>query len=111
MCFVALPPVYNYLKWDMETCSEKLSVIVVSSLVSLMKDQVSVREVFNAPLLERSRALKLSSKLVVYASPESLLTVQRWRDMLSSPVYTNNLVAVIGEICFHLRCIPTTWWP
>ena len=27
---------------------------------------------------------------VVYASPESLLTVQRWRDMLASPIYATN---------------------
>lgn len=41
---------------------------------------------------------------VVYASPESFLTIPRWRDMLSAKVYADNLVAIVVD---EAHCVDT----
>ena len=41
---------------------------------------------------------------VVYARPKSLPSMQRWRDMLASPVYVSNLVALVVD---EAHCIDT----
>ena len=34
---------------------------------------------------------------ILYSSPESLLGNNKWRDMLSSPVYQKSLVAIVVD--------------
>ena len=89
----------------------------VNPVVSLMKDQVrsyskrSLRCVFIGDELGDKavkQAVVNGSCQVVYASPESLLTVQHWRDMLASPVYASNLV-LVALVVDQVHCIDT-WY-
>ena len=74
-------------------------VVVVSPLVSLMKDQVrSYRKkglacTFIGEEAQDAEELAVQNGeyQVVYSSPESLLTVRKWRDMLSSELYTEQV--------------------
>ena len=115
LCFVALPYVFDYLKQADAPSEGSSVVVVVSPLVSLMKDQVSSyskRGIRCAFIGDESgdeavkQAVIRGSCQVVYASPESLLTVQHWRDMLASPVYASNLVALVVD---EAHCIDT-WY-
>ena len=114
LCFVTLPLVFDYLrnKYLKSQASEMSIVVVVSPLVSLMKDQVQsysskgikcsfIRESMN----ESEKKAVLNGKYqVLYASPESLLTVDMWRDMLSGKQYLNNLIAVAVD---EAHCVDT----
>jgi len=77
-------------------------VIVVSPLVALMKDQVrqmterNMRAVYVGDVDSETKNEVCSGKYqLVYLSPEALLTNVTWRDMLQSPVYQQNLVALV----------------
>ena len=71
----------------------KSIVVVVSPLISLMKDQVQamkardVRAVYVGDCAEED-VVDVCSGIyqIVYMSPEALLTDDQWRDMLLSPV-------------------------
>ena len=41
---------------------------------------------------------------VLYSSPESLLTIQLWRNMIASQIYSNKLVAIAID---EAHCIDT----
>ena len=109
MCFVSLPLVFDRLGPSLR----KSIVIVISLLTAFMRDQVSkygcrLRSAFIGDQdwdnEDREAVLKGDCQLV-YASPEALLGVPRWREMLQSPVYHENTVAVIID---EARCI-CTW--
>ena len=77
-------------------------VVVISPLVALMKDQVSFLRSLNVPA-EFVAAEQVESVLkeveagkyrLVYASPESMLSADRWRRMLTSKVYQKNLIGI-----------------
>lgn len=81
-------------------------VIVVSPLISLMKDQVykfASRGLTCAYVGEDQMDSSVKVGVIdgkyqlVYLSPESLLCVLQWREMLRSDVYQRNLVAVIVD--------------
>ena len=80
-------------------------VIVVSPLVALMKDQVRAltRRNVSAVYLggsgdEEFSAICDGKFQLVFMSPESLLRNWEVRDMLLSPVFQKNLVAVAVDI-------------
>ena len=114
LCFVALPLVFDNLRKNFVQAQGNCTsiVVVVSPLVSLMKDQVhsyTKKGVWCAFIGEDMNGAEIRAVLngeyqVVYASPESFLTVPRWRDMLSTEVYANNLVAVAID---EAHCIDT----
>ena len=77
--------------------------VVVSPLVSLMKDQVakfSARKLRCAYVGEEQTDKELKSSVLagefqlVYTSPESLLCVLHWREMFRTKVYEKNLIAI-----------------
>ena len=77
-------------------------VVVISPLVALMKDQVSFLRSLNVSA-EFVSAEQVESVLkeieagkyqLVYASPESMLSADRWRRMLTSKVYQKNLIGI-----------------
>ncbi len=80
--------------------------MVVSPLIALMKDQVrAMRERGISAVYagevdgEVERDLCLANYQLVFMNPESLMSDSRWRDMLRSPVYRENLVGlVIDEV-------------
>ena len=83
----------------------KSIVLVVLPLIALMKDQVATlsakglsvgcitRESLDS---ERAMALSRQYQLVLF-SPEALLIVRRWREMLQSEVYKSRIVAFVVD--------------
>ena len=76
--------------------------IVICPLVSLMMDQVSYIQSLglNAAAIYSGQDPKILDDIeagiysYVYVSPESLLSVERWRTMLSSPTFKDHCIAV-----------------
>ena len=88
-------------------------IILISRLLSLMKDQLrnyskrSLRCMFIGDESGNEavkQAVVRGSCQVVYASPESLPTLQHWRDMIASPIYASNLVVIDEGHCID------TWY-
>ena len=113
--FVSLPLVFEHIRssYTSLACAKLVSpiVIVVTPLISLMKDQVKkyrgkgVKCAFIGEELdskEEDQILK-GQFHVIYSSPESLLTTDKWRNMLRSKVYSDNLVGLIVDEahCIH----------
>ncbi len=91
--FQAIPVVFDYVGNPI--------VIVVSPLVSLMKDQVARLNLCNIPSVlltdiapdEEERVLR-GEFAVVFGSPESWLNTENWTKMVGSSVYKNRVKAV-----------------
>ena len=77
-------------------------LVVVSPLISLMKDQVAYLQERNVKATHISGHLEKKAVqdivdgkfTIVYASPECLLASQLWRKMLVSKIYKNRLIAI-----------------
>ena len=83
-------------------------IVVVSPLISLMKDQVEKYNGKGVKCAYIGQEIEIHSQCldesilkeeyhILYSSPESLLGNDKWRDMLSSPVYQKNLVAIVVD--------------
>ena len=81
-------------------------ILVISPLKSLMFDQVKfLNNVvgINAAAIHKDekenvlKAIEEGSKNIIYASPESMLSIDRWRNILSSEVFFENCVGVIVD--------------
>lgn len=89
-------PLFRELSQDLSPI-----IIVVSPLISLMKDQVSFLKSIGIKATSLNLAEDEGSRRdiekglfsVVYGSPESWLT-ERWRNMLKNPTYSRNICAV-----------------
>ena len=96
LCYCVLPYAFDLLRG----VSCKSIAIVVSPLVSLMIDQVrhmterGITAVYVGDCVSEVEVCNGCFQLV-FMSPESLLTNETWRDMLTSPVYQEHLVAVV----------------
>ncbi len=99
LCYACLPLVFDELKLE----SESSIVIVLSPLNSLMKDQekkFSCRGLETMFLSRSFESTSVQEKLLrgavqlIYSSPEVILTVPFWRDILRSPCYQRNLVGL-----------------
>ena len=73
-------------------------VIVVSPLISLMKDQVQkyTRTCRSEPTDEVEDIFQGWYNML-FASPESLLAVSLWRDKLSSNTYLKHMIGLIVD--------------
>ena len=78
--------------------------VVVSPLIALMKDQVramtqrDVRAVYVGDVREGGEVyieVCEGKYQLIFMSPEALLTDIKWRDMLQSPTFTENLIALV----------------
>ena len=101
-CYQSLPLLFDTLRGHSVPTS---IVVVVTPLVAIMKEQVSDLE------SKRMSAVHVISNLdknvesavldgkfgVVYISPESLLRHVKWREMLRSDLYQQNLVGFIVD--------------
>lgn len=110
MCFVSLPLVFDHLKRHLFPAAVMHScvsiVLVVSPLISLMKDQVSKYQErgMKCAFVGEEQAdavvkagVTTGQYQLVYMSPESLLCVLQWREMLRSEIYQRNLVGVVVD--------------
>ncbi len=101
LCYCILPTVFDGLR----KVEGQSIVVVVSPLISLMKDQVlamsrrGVKAVYVGECEDNKAVIDVcgGNFQLVYMSPESLLTDDRWRDMLQSPLYKDNLVGLIVD--------------
>ena len=101
LCYCLLPLLFDELYGSLS----KYIVVVVSRLVSLMKDQVrsmKEKDVAAAYVGDCSDEREINDicsgeYLLVYMSPEALPTSEQWRDMLLSPIYRENLVALVVD--------------
>ena len=80
-------------------------MIAVSPLIALMKDQVAALSAKGLAVAcitqESSDEEKAKVKSAVYQlvlfSPEALLTIRRWREMLQGETYSSRTVAFIVD--------------
>ena len=112
LCYSCLPWTFDYLKGD-EWRTARSIVVVVSPLIALMKDQVAalLQKGVNAVYVsggEKEVDENVVEELherqyqLVFFSPESLLTVEEWRDMLQTEVYQEN---VVGFVVDEAHCV------
>ena len=88
-------------------------VLVISPLVSLIKDQVKslwqkgIRASFIGAGQEEANFKQIvdGEMNIVYSSPEAMLANDRWREMICSQVYQRNVIAVAVD---EAHCI-THW--
>jgi superfamily II DNA helicase RecQ len=103
LCYCLLPKVFDIFRGSKSIETQSI-VIVVSPLVALMKDQVkqmterNMRTIYVGDVDSETENVVCDGKYqLVYLSPEALLTNMTWRDMLQSPVYQQNLVALVVD--------------
>ena len=109
ICYSCLPGLFSRLRTTKVSCansSESLHiVVVVSPLVSIMKDQTRDFNRRGLPSTYITSAISLEEELavlqgefsLVYMSPEQLLARGKWREMLRSDVYREKMVGFIVD--------------
>ena len=118
LCFAVLPSLFDLLKSRLSSVGEPAAeerssiVVVVSPLMSLMKDQVakfSEKGVACTFVGEEQKDTATISNVLcgkyqlVYMSPESLVGVLKFREMFRSPVYEKNLIAIVVDEAHCVR--------
>ena len=101
LCYAALPAAFDKLR----TGTSRSIVIVVSPLIALMKDQVSALSAKGLAVgcvTSESSDTELANIRsghcqLVFFSPEALLGVRRWRQMLQGELYSQRIVAFIVD--------------
>ena len=107
LCFVALPMLFDSIRnlADSNTILRSSIVVVVSPLTVLMKDQVSkysrsgvLRCAYFGEAIDNcsKQGLLRGDYQLVYISPEALLAVTHWREILYSEVYQQNTFIASG---------------
>ena len=103
LCYASLPYVFDMLRYKISEGQHSSIAVVVSPLSSLMQDQVKI---YNAKELkaafvgqdQKDDAIKADvvngHYSLVYMSPESMLTVLKYREMFRSSVYQQNLICL-----------------
>jgi len=102
LCYAILPGAFDAVRSE---SGQQSIAIIVSPLISLMKDQVraaterNVTAVYvgDAKSTEEVRKICEGEYQLVFMSPESLLQDSTWRDMLLSPVYQQQLIAFVVD--------------
>lgn len=102
LCYCLLPKAFDSLRCSNSMVTQSI-VVVVSPLIALMKDQVRqmTQRDISAVYVGDDDVIETEvcggKFQLVYLSPEALLTNATWRDMLLSPMYQSNLVALIVD--------------
>lgn len=98
LCFACLPLVYDSLR----KVQHQSIVIVVSPLTALMQDQVAnfTARGLKAAYIQGEGGDDVSGVLagnvqLLYTSPETLILVPKWREMLRQTVYQTNIVCLV----------------
>eukprot|EP00794_Sanderia_malayensis_P001537 gene1537-1700_t len=110
LVFQAIPVVADILMGELPGTS---ILIIICPLVSLMLDQVESlkRNGFNAAAIYQGQDEKILSDIEnglishVFASPESMMSLGRWRNMVNSYAYANHCVGIAVD---EAHCI-SSW--
>ena len=104
LCNSILPIVFDTLKKKSRSI-----VLVISPLISLMKDQIRSLDSkgITATLVSKSstpddgsaveQTLYEGGYQIIFFSPEALLGEETWRDLLQTQVYKKNVVALVVD--------------
>ena len=101
-CYALLPAVFDELRGSIGTSI----VICISPLTALMMEQRNkfimrgIATEFVGELqqdVDAMESVKSGKIQLLFISPESLLNNPQWREMLISPVYQTNLVALVVD--------------
>jgi len=99
LCYSILPGAFNAVRSE---SGQQSIAIIVSPLISLMKDQVKTATERNVTAVYVGDAKSTEVRKIcegeyqlVFMSPKSLLQDSTWRDMLLSPVYQQQLIAFV----------------
>ena len=112
LCYAALPGAFDLLLGRRPSTS---IVIAVSPLIALMKDQVAAMSAKGLAIgcvtqessdEEKARVKSGEFQLVLF-SPEALLSIRRWRELLQGHLYSSRIVAfVVDEAhCVKKWCV------
>ena len=114
-CYASLPYVFDMLRNKISEEQHSSIAVVVPPLSSLMQDQVKI---YNAKELkaafvrqdQKNDAIKADivngHYSLVYISPESMLTVLKYREMFRSSVYQQNLICLAID---EIHCIVSSY--
>ena len=103
LCYAILPKVFDILRGK----SSKSVAIVVSPLISLMKDQVHSLETKGVSSIHVTKNMSdglsdsQEQKLyeggyqILFFSPEAVVCDDTWREMIQTKVYKDNIIAFI----------------
>ena len=95
LCYTLLPMVFDRLK---QPSADRSLVIIVSPLITLMKDQVRSlleKNVRSAYVVTLTSVAMYISKPAMASCPS--FSSAQWRDILQSPIYQQNLVAFVVD--------------
>ena len=105
LCYAILPKVFDILRGR----SSRSIAIVISPLISLMKDQVHSLETKGVSSIYVSKNMSdgtnesQEQKLyegkyqIIFFSPEALVCDDIWREMIQTKVYKDNVVAFVVD--------------
>ena len=102
LCYAILPRVFDTLRGK----SSKSIAIVVSPLISLMKDQVhsleakgvsSIYVTKNGISDSQEQMTYEGEYQIMFFSPEALVCDDTWREMIQSKVYQDNVIAFVVD--------------
>jgi ATP-dependent DNA helicase RecQ len=100
LCYAILPKVFDILRGK----SSKSIAVVVSPLISLMKDQVHSLETKGVSSIYVTKNMSddwQEQKLyeggyqILFFSPEALVCDDTWREMIQTKVYKDNIIAFV----------------
>ena len=102
LIFQCLPLIVDLLK---DQAIGTSTVLVIEPLVSLMADQVSKMKntavsaatVFDGQDEDTLKGTENGDFSLVYSSPESMLSLDKWRSILSSEDFRNHCEIVVGD--------------
>ena len=103
LVFQMAPLVYAELSRGHDGFAANPVILVISPLVSIMKDQTNFLRKLGISAGSIGEDIAPDLKIekgecsVVFSLPESLLGNGRWRSMLSSDVYKNNLIGIVVD--------------
>ena len=99
LCFAILPLVFDCLRNSQESI-----VLVVSPLLSIIEDQISIYRKKGMKVgyaggedKDEKEGIKRGEYQIVFISPESLFCTTEWRQMLCSAKYRSHLVGVVVD--------------
>nr|XP_002739720.2 PREDICTED: ATP-dependent DNA helicase Q-like SIM-like [Saccoglossus kowalevskii] len=98
LCYQAMPTILR----ERQRCTEPI-VLIISPLISIMREQVEMLQAlgFSATFIgmdvSQNQDILEGKYSFIYTNPESILGNDRWREMLKSKVYSDNLKLIVVD--------------